>query len=33
MMPAIGNAEWKGNVPAAKGTFTAGDTINRCSDE
>jgi hypothetical protein len=27
MMPANGSAEWKGNEPAAKGTFIAGNTI------
>jgi hypothetical protein len=27
MMPANGSAEWKGNVPAAKDTFIAGNTI------
>ena len=27
-MPAKGSAEWKGDVPAGSGTFTAGDTIS-----
>ena len=26
-MPAKGSAEWKGDLPAGSGTFTAGDTI------
>src|SRR5882757_5907114 len=28
IMPARGNAEWKGDVPSGVGTFTAGDTIS-----
>jgi osmotically inducible protein OsmC len=28
MMPAKGSAEWNGDVPTGKGTFTAGDTIS-----
>ncbi len=27
-MPAKGSAEWQGDVPSGKGTFTAGDTIS-----
>jgi osmotically inducible protein OsmC len=27
-VPAKGTAEWKGDVPSGKGTFTAGDTIS-----
>ena len=27
-MPAKGNAEWKGDLPAGSGTFTAGDSIS-----
>jgi lipoyl-dependent peroxiredoxin len=27
-MPARGSAEWKGDVPTGRGTFTAGDTIS-----
>jgi lipoyl-dependent peroxiredoxin len=27
-MPARGSAEWKGDIPAGGGTFTAGDTIS-----
>jgi osmotically inducible protein OsmC len=27
-MPAIGTAEWRGDVPTGAGTFTAGDTIS-----
>jgi osmotically inducible protein OsmC len=27
-MPAKGSAEWKGDLPTGKGTFTAGDTIS-----
>ena len=26
-MPALGSAEWKGDLPSGSGTFTAGDTI------
>ena len=27
-MPAVGSAEWKGDVPTGAGTFTAGDSIS-----
>jgi osmotically inducible protein OsmC len=27
-MPAKGSAEWQGDVPTGRGTFTAGDTIS-----
>src|SRR6201982_146284 len=27
LMPANGNAEWKGDLPTGAGTFTAGDSI------
>jgi len=27
-MPALGSAEWKGDLPSGTGTFTAGDTIS-----
>jgi osmotically inducible protein OsmC len=27
-MPAKGSAEWKGDIPTGRGTFTAGDTIS-----
>src|ERR1700745_2156218 len=28
LMPANGNAEWKGDLPSGTGTFTAGDSIS-----
>src|SRR5882757_1104869 len=27
-MPALGSAEWRGDLPTGTGTFTAGDTIS-----